>query len=876
MTAKPNNGMRESMTDGDTDTFWEGDGNGGTVTFEFPDEVYVEAMTVAVAAGDKAAIPSGMSLAYGVHPDYLDGEVASVSVDRKSLYTEDGNIGWFTYPVGVASRTFVLRVSGQTPRVRQLRVLARAVKARVPGKAGPSFAHAALGVFNRLAAQVFGTLQAGGDGASADLREQLVSMLEDASPLKATVLDVLRAELVRVTEARLGLAWQPSQRKTAASRVAFELAVADDTFPFELISMVHALSASKAGLAWVLSGEGMPVVWAAGALLLTGTTRVQRGALGVLKRVFSSDVDFGTMGRALGVLVGGTTLAEYFAAVVAKTLRATLRVAGKKAKSEEKGAAEREFDEVFGELPAYRGQVPDELRAGVVELARMAIAGGENEGEHEGATVVRSRLVAQVSNLVQMQELDASEMFTSEALWLSVAALGVLCEDETAVAAVNEAASAALARESDDGNDGAAEVVLCENHDDGVTKAAMRCESCATALCADCDRFLHLPRNKREHTREAIIDHEAFVVEMREGCARVKMSQFVVVFDVEKGKVLLRVEARSSSGRACRFCGSELSVENEVLVAKVRDVCNDAECMERSEQVCVDVLECGHPCGGVRGEKEHLPCLVAGCDEAMTVAKDDMCMICWTEPLEAAPAVKLGCGHVFHAMCVDRLLKAKWSGPRINFGFWACPLCKDARFEHPALEEAIAPLRELEEKVKSKAKLRARASGLAEDAAVMAEYGDDVVAAAMARFAYYQCYECKEPYYGGAVACEAAGRGGDFDETELVCGGCVGRRIGATACSKHGMGDNMVFACRYCCSVAVWFCFGTTHFCDTCHSNVGGVQAAAASEDRPVCPVGPGCKQLPPGPCPLGLKECPPVGEELCLGCGLCAEAQEY
>ncbi len=51
---------------------------------------------------------------------------------------------------------------------------------------------------------------------------------------------------------------------------------------------------------------------------------------------------------------------------------------------------------------------------------------------------------------------------------------------------------------------------------------------------------------------------------------------------------------------------------------------------------------CGHPCGGVRNESECLPCLLR-CSEKITLKQDadDMCMICFTEALSAAPAIQV-------------------------------------------------------------------------------------------------------------------------------------------------------------------------------------------------------------------------------------------
>ena len=60
--------------------------------------------------------------------------------------------------------------------------------------------------------------------------------------------------------------------------------------------------------------------------------------------------------------------------------------------------------------------------------------------------------------------------------------------------------------------------------------------------------------------------------------------------------------------------------------------------------ICVRTLSCGHPCGGIRDEQPCLPCL-HGCHmsagERLRQDADDMCMICFTEALAAAPAIKV-------------------------------------------------------------------------------------------------------------------------------------------------------------------------------------------------------------------------------------------
>ena len=93
-----------------------------------------------------------------------------------------------------------------------------------------------------------------------------------------------------------------------------------------------------------------------------------------------------------------------------------------------------------------------------------------------------------------------------------------------------------------------------------------------------------------------------------------------------------------------------------------------------------------------------------------------------------------------------------------------------------------------------------------------------------------------QAYYGGEARCDAAaGAGDDYDPSELVCGGCsdVTR---AQLCPKHGT-DFLEYKCRYCCSVAVFFCFGKTHFCNACHDDFQRLTSIPVPQ-LPACPAG--------------------------------------
>ncbi|KAF4525840.1 hypothetical protein B566_EDAN011545 [Ephemera danica] len=224
------------------------------------------------------------------------------------------------------------------------------------------------------------------------------------------------------------------------------------------------------------------------------------------------------------------------------------------------------------------------------------------------------------------------------------------------------------------------------------------------------------------------------------------------------------------------------------------------------------------------------------------------------------------CGHVFHLHCCRNALSKRWAGPRITFAFSQCPICK-SDMQHSQLNTLLAPIRELFEDVRRKALMRLEYEGLHRSEAIVspgARFHNDAPSYAMDRYAYYVCFRCKKAYYGGEARCDAdAGATEDYDPAELVCGACsdVSR---AQMCPKHGT-DFLEYKCRYCCSVAVFFCFGTTHFCNPCHDDFQRVTNLPR----------PRAKQLEGEECPLHIKH-PPTGEEFALGCGVCRNAHTF
>jgi len=279
-------------------------------------------------------------------------------------------------------------------------------------------------------------------------------------------------------------------------------------------------------------------------------------------------------------------------------------------------------------------------------------------------------------------------------------------------------------------------------------------------------------------------------------------------------------------------------------------------------------------CYGIKGEAVCLPCLQPDCEGHVGIKEDvdSMCSICYTDALVNQPSIQLSCNHTFHYSCVRKLIELQWSGAKIGFGFRACPLCKEV-MRHPGLKDLNDPLDVLYEAVKTKASMRLKFEKLDTHPDIINPNGQfygDAIGFAMKKYAYYKCYKCGKPYYGGEAACVAAlGHNVNFDPSELLCSACSPILI--EDCPKHGK-DYIEFKCRYCCSIAVWFCFGTTHFCEPCHNNNGKL-TRSKKEELVQCPCVPkdnySLPQKIEGSCPLGINH-PAHGEEFCLGCGLC------
>ncbi|XP_033112056.1 E3 ubiquitin-protein ligase MYCBP2-like [Anneissia japonica] len=766
-----------------------------------------------------------------------------------------------------------------------------------------------LRVFRLLTSQVFGKLLAEDmvkngknkessrtkqDSGDPDLKEHMVGILFSNSKLtnlqKQVCSHIVQAIHKETTKTREE--WEFSLTKqTGQSPPEQQPASSADAYCFELLSMVLALSGSSVGRAYV--AQKASLVQDLLSLLHTGSPRVQRQVTAILRKVlpeitpsrFASitgstlpimDINCITSSaekpkaseeeeETLGVL-------EVFLAVITKALTVQTKMkgagSGKLVQSITLASTNiNGTEETAGNKRWWiRGVMSHGIAESTITLIKDIAMGKLGD---LWASVCKAAVAEALLALTRIEESKRvpAECLKTHTLWLSLASLCVLEQEH-----VERLSSSELSKK--DGQ-AAKHKPLCDNHDDSETPAIVSCNQCGN-LCADCDKFLHLHSRTRSHQRQVFKEEEeAIKIDLHEGCGRSKLFWVMILADSKTLKAMVDFKESGSTGNShgsagrgsCRFCGGQASG-----LGTAAAICDD--CQGYAETACMKVHSCEHICGGIKGEEKHLACL-QGCsgDPTLKQDSDDMCMVCFTEALSCAPALQLECGHVFHYHCCLRVLEKRWVGPRITFGFVLCPICK-VDMENKMLEAMLEPIRTLQQDVKRKALMRLEYEGLNKCEAITmpgARFYQDPAGFAINRYAYYVCFKCKKAYYGGEARCDQGGVQ-EYDPAELVCGGCsdVSR---AQMCPKHGT-DFLEYKCRYCCSVAVFFCFGTTHFCNACHDDFQRI-TTIAKQDLPRCPAGPKITQLEGDECPLHVEH-PATGEEFALGCGVCRNAHTF
>ena len=95
---------------------------------------------------------------------------------------------------------------------------------------------------------------------------------------------------------------------------------------------------------------------------------------------------------------------------------------------------------------------------------------------------------------------------------------------------------------------------------------------------------------------------------------------------------------------------------------------------------------------------------------------------------------------------------------------------------------------------------------------------------AMLSCTFFECNDCKKPYFGGTADCmQQLSAEENIDKESLRCKECQVKAYGGGYghCPKHGS-EHMLWKCNYCCSVAKYHCHGNTYYCERCHSRYPG------------------------------------------------------
>jgi hypothetical protein len=247
-------------------------------------------------------------------------------------------------------------------------------------------------------------------------------------------------------------------------------------------------------------------------------------------------------------------------------------------------------------------------------------------------------------------------------------------------------------------------------------------------------------------------------------------------------------------------------------------VCRDADCQEAKQGACLHLCPCGHYCSGTQfacdsnrpGEK-HLGCTKC---QGLNCVCGESCM--------TSPSIRLACGHTLHLKCAIAQYRVAEHPGRIQRPRCGFPGCL-------ALPNHILVTQQFKYWTDLLAKVDVLIHGVivAEDLAheqvhvqnPASEYFHKPELFARDKLVCYLCHNCRKPFYGGHVTCEAD----EEDSKRVLCTNCSSK-----TCARHGL-DSMVFKCFWCCHPATFECHGTPA-CEGCH---GVYQAHKAMGVRP-------------------------------------------
>nr|CAH7734771.1 unnamed protein product [Callosobruchus chinensis] len=543
--------MIGSLTDNSTETFWEsGD----------EDRNKTKSLTIICPQGhcpvlvcvhvdncrDLGNKISSITFYSGQNTDELI-KLRTVEVETRLLG------GWVNCPITECCNSVVrleLKGPDNSVRVRQIRVLGNIEGESL--KVGKQYTASTLQrknceaetlrVFRLITSQVFGKLLQGEDGQttsqemgaaslsdtgdpneeSIDLREHMVGILFSRSKLthlqKQVIVHIVQA--IRKETERVHDEWEASLSTSSGYSANSPDGVKNtDTYCFEMLSMVLALSGSSMGRAYLSHQCGLLADLL--TLLHTGSARVQRQVTSLLRRMLP-EIGPESFCKVLGIRklpardfsivsasskdspghfdVNQVGVLDVFLSVIAKALTLQVKV---RSKSGGGGAAPKEINtvtlatsiqpkDIVNARWWLRGHVNKKLAEVIVNLIRDMTAGKLSEA---WANVAKSAIAENILNLTYLSEEQKlpSNCLRTPTLWMSLASLCVLNEEHV------ERLSSGQWKQPE--GQPAPPRPTCGNHDDGETIAVIQCSHCGN-LCADCDRYLHLHRKTRNHQRQ--------------------------------------------------------------------------------------------------------------------------------------------------------------------------------------------------------------------------------------------------------------------------------------------------------------------------------------------------------------------------------------
>ena len=309
---------------------------------------------------------------------------------------------------------------------------------------------------------------------------------------------------------------------------------------------------------------------------------------------------------------------------------------------------------------------------------------------------------------------------------------------------------------------------------------------------------------------------------------------------------------------SCRFCKTEKKFNNEE--EQLNDKLNDK--LEGDEEKNAFVCSyCTSPFfEDICKKSKDLNCILhqshtGNCISIHSEISSNICSICFTEELSTQPCISMtSCSHVFHYNCfvkqIDSGVYANYTRNRLDFSHCLCSVCKSLML--PAQTPLLRSFQD--EKLKYIDLIRRCVYQLRAEKLEI-PFGEGEEEFALRKFNFYNCHICQSIYYGGRRECGVDVEG--IHSSKFACGGCRNK------CKFHDP-EYSIYKCRYCCNLATYFCFGTTHFCADCHDNIWGLINAYG-----ILEEGNKIRKCRGKKCPSGGKH-PANGEEHFVGCYKC------